>query len=209
VGNGDFHESTFAKLGKSTWLAGDDHQFSRFDQDFCQYKLLVYPSKAMLQDFLSNRPLWYTAVVALLFFAICVLFYVYDVLVERRQKTVMEHAVQSNAIVSSLFPEQVRDRLFGGETDDEQNHESFVSDDLGRLSYGASSLEPTLPIIGKHRLKSFLSDETQEGQNGSTKPIADLFPHCTVLVSKTTQALRVVEFSLFMISLSFLLFSVR
>jgi hypothetical protein len=38
-------------------------------------------------------------------------FLLYDRLVERRQK-VMSTAVQSSAIVSSLFPSQVRDRLF-------------------------------------------------------------------------------------------------
>jgi hypothetical protein len=39
-------------------------------------------------------------------------FLLYDRLVERRQKKVMSTAVQSSAIVSSLFPSQVRDRLF-------------------------------------------------------------------------------------------------
>jgi hypothetical protein len=35
----------------------------------------------------------------------------YDRLVERRQEIVVEQAVQSTAVVASLFPKNVRDRL--------------------------------------------------------------------------------------------------
>jgi hypothetical protein len=39
------------------------------------------------------------------------LFFVYNRLVEKRQSLVLTKAVQSTAIVSSLFPKQVQDRL--------------------------------------------------------------------------------------------------
>lgn len=39
-------------------------------------------------------------------------FIIYDRWVERRQKVVMKTAVQTRAIVSSLFPSNVRDRLY-------------------------------------------------------------------------------------------------
>jgi hypothetical protein len=42
-------------------------------------------------------------------------FVVYDCLVERRQTTVMTTATRSNAIVDSLFPANVRDRLMAEE----------------------------------------------------------------------------------------------
>jgi hypothetical protein len=54
----------------------------------------------------------------LIFVFTSLVFLLYDRLVERRQKKVMSTAMQSSAIVSSLFPSQVRDRLFpvdGGE----------------------------------------------------------------------------------------------
>ena len=88
--------------------------------------------------------------------------------VERRQAKVMQSAKQSNAIVASLFPSTVRDRLFqkaGQENDTQVEH-------------------------NKVRLKTFLSDSRGSSAEGvptgnsavTTKqaPIADLFPHCTV-----------------------------
>jgi hypothetical protein len=78
-------------------------------------------------------------------------------------------AVQSTAIVSSLFPSNVRDRLFN-----ETNSNG-----------GNAAFQPT-----KVRLKSFLSDEPSgfdsQGKGTVTsypyhsKPIADLFTDCTV-----------------------------
>jgi class 3 adenylate cyclase len=84
----------------------------------------------------------------------------------------MKSAVQSNAIVSSLFPSSVRDRLFP--TDQ------------------ASGNTKTKIETNKLRLKTFLSDTkgTQENSSNmnstrdeSSSPIADLFPHCTVIFS--------------------------
>ena len=62
----------------------------------------------------------------------------------------MNEAIKSTAIVSSLFPKEVRDRM--------------MEEQQARLS-------------GKSRLQNFLSgdDSAEAGQ-----PIADLFPECTV-----------------------------
>ena len=72
---------------------------------------------------------------------------------------VMKRAVQSRAIVSSLFPAAVRERL-------------FRNDD----STGSRKKE------AKNRIKTFLSDANQEQKPVTElKPIADLFPHTTVM----------------------------
>jgi hypothetical protein len=81
------------------------------------------------------------------------LFIVYDRLVEKRQSIVLKSANQSSAIVSSLFPKNVTDRLL----------ESVI---------GGSSL------TAKTRLKSFLTDDED---NQGLLPIADLFLETTVL----------------------------
>lgn len=84
----------------------------------------------------------------------------------------MQDAVQkSNALVLSMFPSNVRDRLFAAEDDNARNR--------------------NLPANGKNRLKSYLATgglETNEGEGEEedqdfykTKPIADLFPDTTVL----------------------------
>jgi class 3 adenylate cyclase len=85
------------------------------------------------------------------------LFYVYNVLVERRQRIVLNKAAHSTAIVSSLFPKQVRDRL-------------LQEDDGPKATQ-------------KSRMKSFLTgnQDHDSTHNNCESQIADLFPHCTVL----------------------------
>lgn len=81
----------------------------------------------------------------------------------------METAVHTNAIVSSLFPSNVRDRLFNTEQTSSEQGRKFEHN--------------------KTRLKSFLSDGRNDSPFDSNEtsirqsPIADLFPHCTVLFS--------------------------
>ena len=112
---------------------------------------------------LCLRPCFYLTVVVLIFM---LLFTVPTV--ERRQKKVMKTAVRTNDIVSSLFPSNVRDRLFPSEQDEDQQKNKHEQNML--------------------RIKNFLSDgksvdarsKEEEKDRG---PIADLFPNCTVLFS--------------------------
>ena len=76
---------------------------------------------------------------------------------ERRQKLVMNRAEKSGAIISSLFPKNVRERLLQ-ETEVEKKRKFMA---------------PT------HRLKSYLGGDMKAQKDSRT--IADLFPHCTVL----------------------------
>jgi hypothetical protein len=80
--------------------------------DTCPFSLSLYPSKAMEDDYKSRDPGVFTIIVVLIFALTSVAFLMYDHLVERRQKKVLSSAIQSSAIVSSLFPSTVRDRLF-------------------------------------------------------------------------------------------------
>jgi Adenylate and Guanylate cyclase catalytic domain len=92
-----------------------------------------------------------TAVAITMAFAV-LLFIVYDRLVEKRQSIVLKTANQSSAIVDSLFPKNITNRLL----------ESGISNSL----------------TGKSRLKSFLSDFQD---NQGLHPIADLILETTVL----------------------------
>jgi class 3 adenylate cyclase len=96
----------------------------------------------------------------LVFFVTIVTFLLYDRLVERRQRIVIEKAAQSTAIVSSLFPKQVCDRLLA---EDEQLK--------GTAKIGFST---------KNNINSFLSNRS-EGQVTKKTNFAELFPNCTVL----------------------------
>jgi hypothetical protein len=163
LGAGDLHEAHFHAMG---------HHVSLTSTAGCSYVLQVYPSQHMKNSYVTHGPFWSSTLVVLVFLLAYGVFWAYDFLVEQRQKVVMDQALQSTAIVSSLFPEAVRDRLFNETDDDDTPHRRRSSDGHG----GSFFSEPP-----KMRLNSFL-DENGEPQSGpANKPIADLFPHCTVL----------------------------
>lgn len=101
-------------------------------------------------------------------------FFMYDGLVSRRNKKVMSAAVRSTAIVTSLFPSQVRDRLYAGEAD-------AGSTNINDLAASSTT-----------RLKRFVDkgtgavddDKDDDEVILKSKPIADLFPETTVMFAE-------------------------
>ena len=92
--------------------------------------------------------------------------------VERRQSKVMRSATRTNAIVSSLFPENVRDRLLEDQEREIQRQEAH-----GRMTsfMSAGAREGT---------KAFGSDgedSTTSATIFGSRPIADLFPETTIM----------------------------
>jgi hypothetical protein len=173
LGQRDMHNSKFDNsMQTDATLQGTT------DGGFCQYTLSIYPSQHMKRIYVTHAPLMQSFVVFVIFFVAGLVFLAYDILVEYRQQVVMDHALQSTAIVSSLFPQAVRDRLFeedGAEAGRQQRR---------RSSDGGGSILFETP---KNSIKTFLGGEespsSSDGQqtSGQNKPIADLFPHCTVL----------------------------
>jgi len=108
-----------------------------------------------------------TFAVAMVFVFTAFMFLIYDRLVERRQHVVLNRAATSTAIVSSLFPKNVRERLM----QDNQKERKRKDKQGGLLA------------APHHRLKSFLTNSGGEGEakDFGLQPIADLFPHTTVL----------------------------
>jgi hypothetical protein len=90
-----------------------------------------------------------------------VMFMFYNRLVDKRQKLVVGQAAQTTAIVSSLFPKQVMEKLIA---EQKQKQEQ----------------EKTWPA---NRLKSaFSKDEKLQDNSGPVKSqIADLFANCSVI----------------------------
>ncbi|CAB9517810.1 Receptor-type guanylate cyclase gcy [Seminavis robusta] len=79
---------------------------------FGVYTLSVYPSADTENEYTSKQPLIFCLVVATVFICTVLVFILFDCLVERRQRIVLNRALQSGALVSSLFPEQVQNRLY-------------------------------------------------------------------------------------------------
>mmetsp|Transcript_6687 Transcript_6687/g.18712 ORF Transcript_6687/g.18712 Transcript_6687/m.18712 type:complete len:177 (-) Transcript_6687:15-545(-) len=104
----------------SQWveLEETDHLGFGIHQDLCPYNLRVYPTLELEDDNYSFRPFLITLSVALVFLFSIGMFFVYDRLVERRQKLVMATAMTNLAVVSNLFPKNVRDRVYAAEEEE-------------------------------------------------------------------------------------------
>eukprot|EP00934_Nitzschia_sp_Nitz4_P000129 Nitzschia sp. Nitz4//scaffold16_size188269//96486//104413//NITZ4_001795-RA/size188269-snap-gene-0.143-mRNA-1//-1//CDS//3329538529//129//frame0 len=174
LGFGDQHDAEFDDYALETDFAGlSDYEsggsvYSGLEvtQDICTYTFQLYPSKTFESKYISSKPVFLTIATVAIFFFTSGVFLLYDFLVERRQKRVMNAAMKSTAIVTSLFPKNVRDRLFEESNDGKLNHSS------------------------KHRLRNFMSDsrasEEETPMNDvvgqyAERPIADLFPSATVM----------------------------
>ena len=121
VGHGDLHSSRYDHLRTGTSIEsiidrrrGNETGggFQSDERDGCHYSIRVYPSEEFEESRYSNKPWAYAVILAALFLFTSSIFLTYDWMVARRQKLVMKSAVQSGKLVSSLFPEEVRDRLY-------------------------------------------------------------------------------------------------
>jgi hypothetical protein len=159
-GQGDLHDPAFDHMVRSVTFGREDDILEAslgigVNQDVCAYSLHVYPSQELYDEYHSSLPVIITIVVAVVMIMIAGVFLRYSHRVEQRQQIVLKQAVESNAIVSSLFPDAVRDRYVNG-----NNQNGLTS--------------------GKARLNSFLSDGHDGGDEMDDTPIADLFPNTTV-----------------------------
>ena len=100
------------KNGVDSDDGSNNHRGNIWNDEYCPYSIHVYPSLELENLYYSNAPIRYTLAVALIFISTTIVFLLYDCFVEGRQKRVMDVALESRAIISSLFPAVVRDRLF-------------------------------------------------------------------------------------------------
>ncbi|CAB9527346.1 Receptor-type guanylate cyclase gcy [Seminavis robusta] len=178
LGNGDLHDPNYNYLEQtSPFVPFIQWNFTAETHEHCEYHMYIYPSETLHDKYLTSKPAMYTAVVVLVFVLTTMVFVMYDFFVQLRNRKVVAKAKRSNAIVSALFPKNVRDRIM--KEAEEQVEAELAANKKGRSRFAAP----------KTQLKSFLSDGQKEKddqqQQGVTafggKPIADLFPSATVM----------------------------
>lgn len=134
------------------------------------YRVRVYASKSFEQSRSSSFPSILAATVFGFFLFNLAVFIAYDCMMKTRQEKIVQTAKQTDAIVSSMFPPVVRDRLLRqAET---------------KARYPKSKKRfPRIPLTPKLRLASMLRDSTPLDiqLESNSQPIADLFQHTTVL----------------------------
>jgi hypothetical protein len=132
--------------------------------------------------------------------AVAVVFTLYDVLVQRRQRHVVDKAERTNQLVSTLFPSSVRDRLLG------QNsvHDDVMFQDDNRTVHSN--------LTGEYLEKTKVTGEmgpVDPTNPYETKPIADLFPEATVRkFASFMDTIKVMAVPMF-VTLTLLFFSFR
>jgi hypothetical protein len=177
----------------------------------CQYALNLYPTIEFQEPYETNQAAIVTGIVVSIFLAGVIIFCAYDLAVHSRQRRILAIAAQSERILSVLYPKQIRDRLFGftemigvgvggggatptastgpdtspnNEQKHKRKHHHHHRHKNKMFDATSKSHQPT-----KQRLKSFINEDGASGHTESTgggdvlesKPIADLFPHTTVL----------------------------
>jgi hypothetical protein len=155
LGEGSLHDPAFDDFEVSddfahptAGTAGAD-----FDDGLCLFSIHVYPSHSFRESYYSTRPLTNTIVVVLIFVITSVVFLLYDCFVQLRQKKVLSSAMETSALVSSLFPANVRDRM---------KQQSNFGNGLANGGLGSEGADERASLL-------------------SSRPIADLFPNATVV----------------------------
>jgi class 3 adenylate cyclase len=182
MGSGDLHDSDYDDLVHVVEVAPFTSLNPEKEDKYCEYTVYIYPTSKLEDEFRSAAPGLYMGAVFLIFLVAACLFLTYDYLVQKRQRKVMDSAARSNAIVSSLFPAEIRDRLFKG--DEEGGNKPGDHKKVGD-THAVKALPGDSPQ--KYRLKNYLNEEDtpkeaySDGDILESKPIADLFPNTTVM----------------------------
>ena len=169
----DLHDETYADLAIRSPFANihdeiDDNHISRRAEESnaqtCPYSITIYPTRAFEEGYFSEEPIIFASVVVGVFFVTTILFVIFDCYLVERTERVMDVALKQNAIVSSLFPQNVQAKMMAEADQNEQ---------LGKL--------------GKAGIKRFLHADKENGETNqeamtSSKPIAGKYRHqdCTI-----------------------------
>lgn len=178
---GDTHESRYDGLGRG-WVYQDSFRrkipAEKYDpstkgEGECVYELYVYPTDTLKSAYTSDDPIQYAVAVSLIFVFTALVFLAYDWAVARRQNKVLKTATRTQAIVASLFPENVQERILQ-EAENDAEHNTYTP----RFRTNRT----------KDQLRSFLNDNEDEATGAlsvlKSRPIADLFPEATVIFAE-------------------------
>lgn len=194
LGEGDLHDPEYNEYEYVTKLTPFSQLNAETTPGYCEYTINIYPTSQIEDNFISNAPAIYTSIMVIIFLLFGVSFLYYDHTVQKRQREASASAAKSDALVDSLFPAEIRDRLFkGDEMNGDNNNKKGGKADNNNKDLNKDDLLSSLPEAQKFRLKNFLDEEDAEdnkakaaGSNGQStiresKPIADLFPNTTVM----------------------------
>ena len=169
LGEGDLHDRSYSSMAfESPFNTYEKDGIDAAANGACLFSVSVYPTSDFEESYKSFGPIGFTLIVGLVFALMIVAFVAYDNIQRRRNTKVISNAARSNALLTSLFPGTVRDRLL--ETEDEKKRERKGLLD-NRSNFKTNKLQ----------LKSFLDGDHQGEHEAGVKPVADLFVGTTIM----------------------------
>jgi Adenylate and Guanylate cyclase catalytic domain len=191
LGPGDLHDSEYddTEVVIPFYSASSSHASTTPLPGQCLYTYHIYATDQLKAAFETKIPLALTLIIAATFVAMTLSFCAFDICVRRRNLQIETAKSHSDAIISSLFPSNVRDRLY-----EQSKTENAIAPSLVERPIAGSQL-----AHAKSRLRNFMTDGIIEpSERGASthhgdmddledifmyksKPIADLFPETTVL----------------------------
>lgn len=184
LGRGDLHDaqyddqlvqSNFFEL-RSFSVGSSKYAGPPIDQEFCPFTLSVYPSDVMKEKYTTANPMIFTIIVLLIFVFTTAVFLLYDAMVERRQALVLNTAERSTAVVASLFPQDVRDRLADAvaESNTKKGFEKRNKSPTSAADYFADQ-------DVNNDVSEVSRSVTTHGIHAKTPPIASLYSDTTIM----------------------------
>ena len=180
LGFEDLHDPNFDHFVVSYNISLDSDTSSNqytglpFNHDVMLYTLHIYPSQETKDSYITTTSFVVASGILLCFMLTMVMFCLYDSMVAKRQKIVMDNAYTTYNIVSSLFPATVRDRMIQDSAIQNQHDASTV---LGRST---NFQQHSLHQESNHSNKTKFDPSTA---------IADFYPSATVLCKCTCESM--------------------
>jgi class 3 adenylate cyclase len=176
IGEGDQHDHLYNHTEKMIPITVYRHAWTENVDGHCVYSLYIYSSNEFRDSSESDLPLILSVVVAVIFGVMALTFCIYDRFVARRNSKVVNAAARSNAIIHSLFPTQVRERLYAQE---KEEAEAKPAADEERDAPKARL--KTVMVSGEYMEDQIKQEECDDDFMYKSKPLADLYPETTIM----------------------------
>ena len=147
-----------------TYPFAETTRYKQARHDDCDYNIRILATTEFQKAFFTNGPIIFSVAVSSCFLVFALVFFLYDWNVRRRQRALLNTAERTNAIVSNLFPKDVRERIMADA--EEQAGNEYAQKQSG---------------MSRGQLKDLLNESAPATSIFKTKPIADLFPEVTVM----------------------------
>lgn len=183
-GEGDWHDTTYSKMVKvAPFYTFEDAEKAASIPGHCLFEFNVYPTNDFEENYKTRLPTIMAVVVGCTFGFMLVAFLAYDWFVGRRQNKVVAAAASSNAIVASMFPDDIRDQLIA------QKREEQKQQNAKKVDWTIGAGKEGKPLLTDDDMLPLSHGDNHGGA------IADFYPDVTLMFGKvlkcTTKFLKV------------------